>query len=79
MAEEVLDLRSLETLCGDYAVHIYERLEAMERGGRLRVIAPREQRDLLEAALETLTSSGVARLIDEHEEGDAIEVVLERL
>ena len=78
MREEVLDFRSLSTLCGDYTVHILEKLEELERGGRLRVVASAEERDLVKAAVETITANRLARLVEERELDGVLEVVLEK-
>lgn len=78
MAEKVLDLRSYTTLCGDYTVHIVSALEELPPGGRLRVLAPRESRDLLLEAAENIEAAGIARKIEDGADNDAAYIVLEK-
>lgn len=76
--EEVLDLRDLTTLCGDYTVHLLSALERLEKGRRLRVlVAPSEAEELRQAA-RSLVDAGVARIVEEGESGDAFYIVLEK-
>ncbi len=77
MAETVLDLRSLSTLCGDYSVHILEKLEELGSGERLKVIVPLEQRELLRESVSMIEASGAARVAGEGVEDDSYYVVLE--
>ena len=76
--EEVLDLRDLTTLCGDYTVHLLSALERLGRGGRLRVLVAPEEAEELRMAARSLVDAGVARIVEEGEDGDAFYVVLEK-
>ena len=76
--EKVLDLRSYTTLCGDYTVHIVSALEELPSGGRLRVLAPRDSKDLLLEAAENIESAGLAKRVTQGEEEDAAYIVLEK-
>lgn len=77
MAEGILDLRSLSTLCGDYSVHILERLEELGEGERLKVVVPLERRELLRESVAMIEASGAARVVDEGVENGSYYVVLE--
>jgi len=76
--EEVLDLRDLTTLCGDYTVHLLTALEKLGRGGRLRVLAPPGDAEELRQAARSLVDAGVARIVEEGGSGDTFYIVLEK-
>jgi TusA-related sulfurtransferase len=76
--EKTLDLRGFTTLCGDYSVHIMTALEELPPGGKLKIVAPKQAKDLLRDAVENVLATGAAEKLDEGEDSESYYVVLKR-
>jgi len=75
---ERLDLRRLTALCGDYSIHIAEKLEALPRGARLEVVVDSDKAQLLEDAAATIVEAGLARIVERKTTPRSHHVILER-
>lgn len=75
---EELDLTKLTALCGDFSVHVLNKLEGLKLGERLVVKVRKDDKDLLEAAVSAVRDAGIAKPVEEGEEGEIFYVILEK-